>query len=165
MLRVIHAAAEQFARATECQLQRIPLSDAVEPRPDLLWESLLFAWHLMDRWALARLGFAGRKMAMEGIQSTLRERSDDEFVERLRGGFNAFQHEYEPFQSLLAGKGENLKGTLCWEFAKRICGQFSPDDLGSLILVSPYAANTAVFVFKCCDDISTQKHNSRTKER
>jgi hypothetical protein len=150
---VIYAAAEQFAKQSECELQQIPLTDTVEPRPDLLWESLFFALHLMDRWTLSRLGFAGRELSMGGVQSKLRERGDEEFINRLRDGFNAFQLEYEQFEKLLPAEGEHLKGTLCWEFSKNVCAQFSPDNLGSLVFLATYAAETVVFLYKCCDDL------------
>jgi hypothetical protein len=153
-MMIVGATADQLAKPIECELRGVPFTTDIEPRDELQWDATIFALHVLDRWALSRLGFAGRELAVGGVQASITEQLDAAAEKSVRDGFNEVQRRYGEYSALLPRKGDNLKGTFCWEFAKGLVSTFAPDHLGKLPIFAIATADAALFLFKCCDQLS-----------
>ncbi len=114
-----------------------------EPRPPIQeaeasLEAMVFFLHLLDRAAFERLGPFKRRVFMdailEGMSKTSRPaglRSD-----AFRDLWNEKQNEYAAFQKLYPEDGEPWKGTLCWEFAKRLGMEYGNSNPARITLIA-----------------------------
>jgi hypothetical protein len=109
---------------------------------DFQVEVLLLGLHCLDRDVMAEFGADYRNafmdsavtLAADALASVIPEDARDAFLERFEILYNARQREYGAMRLPV---GDNSpKGTLFWEFAKRICldaGAYSPVALAVMI--------------------------------
>jgi hypothetical protein len=126
----------QFGRqfAEEVMIAAWDLADAIhrdaepaaagsDPSPELIRECLLFQTHVANRFGFARFGLVGRVAFFDALVDEL-----DQFG--LAAGFhsatNDAQRTFEQYRELVPGPGQATRGTLCWEFAKRLTRRYWP---------------------------------------
>ena len=117
--------------------------------PVLQMEVLIFALHCLDRAAYANYGAEYRNFLMghalafteEGFSAACPEHLRKQFLEDCRDLYNARQREYSSMPPL-PEKEASPKGTLFWEYAKRVC-----NDAGADPVVIPTLFEGAAAIF------------------
>ncbi|MGA2851220.1 MAG: hypothetical protein ABSE46_19635 [Terracidiphilus sp.] len=124
------------------------LQNATEGRPKLSlfefqMEVLIFSLHLLDRAVFVNWGPEYRSAFMDGALSSaceafstaLPEDSREHFVSCFRTHYNTRQQEYSSMSLPLSEASP--KGTLFWEYAKRICqgaGVIHPEIIAPIMM-------------------------------
>ena len=108
---------------------------------DLQGEALVFGLHCLDMDVMAQFGTQYQEAFMDvavpftaGVLASEYPKDRDEVLKRFEALYNTRQHEYAAMQRSL---GDNpRKGTLLWEYSKRIClkaGVHDPPALEAMI--------------------------------
>lgn len=110
-------------------------------------EGMVFFLHLLDRTAFEFLGPFKRRVFMDAVLEGVSEISPPAGLQResFRALWNTRQSEYSAYSKLYPENEEPWKGTLCWEFAKRIGNQYgdgNPLRITSLASDGMYAIAT-----------------------
>lgn len=109
---------EEFVRELGSAFQFDPERSEV----DLLVEILLFVLHLLDRLLWVTLGPFKRKVFVDAVLEELSRavKPMGLTVDTFRDRYNKSQRRYAKCEKLLPEDGETFRGTLFWEFGKRL---------------------------------------------
>ncbi len=126
-------AAALFAEYLDSKAQYELLEKACDGPPkitflDLKIEELIFTLHCLDRAVFSHRGTEYRKVFMnhalafteKAFADVLSENLRKDFLDHVRERYNLRQGEYAAMP-LVPAKDGTAKGTLFWEYAKRIC--------------------------------------------
>jgi len=104
----------------------------------LTCELLIFALHLTDRIAFARLGTRSRSGFMDALLTAVQRRLRPPIAEDLEQLYNTRNAFYGGFRNLYPEKNENLKGTLFWEFGKALGSVYADGNPGAITEISTF---------------------------
>lgn len=101
-------------------------------------EGMVFFLHLLDRTAFERFGPFKRRVFMDAILEGLSETSPPVGLQRntFLDLWNERQKEYSAFPKLYPENAESWKGTLCWEFAKRMDVEYGSGNPARITLMA-----------------------------
>lgn len=153
LLSVVSATVRQFGKPAECALRDIPFDESIDVRTEVQWAGTVLALLLLDRWSLSRLGYAGRELAMGGLQRLIADRSESTFTSDLSDSFNIAQARSGRFETLLPAEGNNFDGTFCGEFARDVVRDICPERESLTPFFANCTAHTAGWLFSAADAI------------
>ena len=158
--RVVANFCVEFLPGVESDYELLRAACNSEPKisyADLQVEVLVYGLHCLDRVVFSHHGADYRNSFMDSALRALekvsfaaaaRGREGDWPLERLRSYYNERQREYGAMV-LLPEKGASPKGTLFWEYAKRIClnSNAAPP-------IMTYLLDQASTIFEMMDEIA-----------
>jgi len=105
---------------------------------EVVLEGMLFFLHLLDRTAFERFGPLRRPVFIDAVLEGISATSPPLGLERndFQDLWNARQEEYSAFAKLYPKDAESLKGTLCWEFAKRMGFEYGNPNPAKITLIA-----------------------------
>jgi hypothetical protein len=146
--QLAHGMVRSVVRSARSEVNGLRDADEAEPSDEILGqfavEELMFCLHMIDRTAFMDSTLEQRRNFMDELvgatagilwSSFAPESDAARFARYFTSIYNARQKEYASYSPPPQGRDENQKGTILWEYGKRMAALLSPAKSAFRVLI------------------------------